>query len=161
MSLGFFKRGLKSGTHASISSALALAIMGKIENQAYSAPLNAISHWIHGDKAFKHVHFDLSHTVTGYAIHHASSIFWAQIYAYLLARNHRSQPLSHHQYACLIAAIAAFVDFNLTPSRLTPGFEKRLSKKALCLVYASFALGLSWNKGSELTRADPPSNQRA
>lgn len=150
MSLGFFKRGLKSGTHASISSALALAILGKVENRAYSAPLNAISHWIYGDEAFKHDHFDLSHTVTGYAIHHASSIFWAQIYEYLLTRNNQTHSLSHHQYACLIAAIAAFVDFNLTPSRLTPGYEYRLSKKALLLVYASFAFGLSWKKGTQM-----------
>ncbi|MBL8505698.1 MAG: hypothetical protein JNJ51_04990, partial [Methylobacillus glycogenes] len=69
---------------------------------------------------------------------------------YLLTRNNQSHSLSHHQYACLIAAIAAFVDFNLTPSRLTPGYEHRLSKKALLLVYASFAFGLSWKKGTQI-----------
>ena len=42
-----------------------------------------------------------------------------------------------------ITTAAYVVDFNLTPRRLTPGFEKRLSKRGLFIVYATFALGLA------------------
>ncbi|HSV79850.1 MAG TPA: hypothetical protein VLK85_11705 [Ramlibacter sp.] len=40
------------------------------------------------------------------------------------------------------SAVACFVDYRLTPKRLTPGFEHRLGKPELANVYACFALGL-------------------
>jgi hypothetical protein len=43
----------------------------------------------------------------------------------------------------VVAAIANVVDFKLTPQRLTPGFEKHLSKRSLAIVYVSFAAGLA------------------
>ena len=45
--------------------------------------------------------------------------------------------------AVTAAAVACFVDYRLTPRRLTPGFEHRLSSKALLAVYACFAVGLA------------------
>ena len=36
--------------------------------------------------------------------------------------------------AAAAAALACFVDFRLTPRRLTPGFEQRLSTGSLALV---------------------------
>jgi hypothetical protein len=35
------------------------------------------------------------------------------------------------------------VDFQLTPERLTPGFEHRLSHRSLAAVYGAFAVGLA------------------
>jgi len=50
----------------------------------------------------------------------------------------------HRQAAGAVAAsgIACFVDYQLTPKRLTPGFEHRLAKPELAHVYACFAAGL-------------------
>jgi hypothetical protein len=45
--------------------------------------------------------------------------------------------------AAITTAIAYAVDFYLIPKRFTPGFENRLSKKSLLLVYGIFALGLA------------------
>jgi hypothetical protein len=42
-----------------------------------------------------------------------------------------------------VAALAYFVDYRLTPRRLTPGYERRLSGRALLAVYASLAAGLA------------------
>jgi hypothetical protein len=39
--------------------------------------------------------------------------------------------------------VACFVDYRMTPERLTPGFEHRLSSRALLGVYACFAVGLA------------------
>jgi hypothetical protein len=39
--------------------------------------------------------------------------------------------------------LACFVDYQLTPQRLTPGFEHRLSSRAMLAVYACFAVGLA------------------
>ena len=50
--------------------------------------------------------------------------------------------------AAATSAIAAFVDFRLTPARFTPGFEHRLSRKAIAVVYSAFAVGLAMSGGS-------------
>ena len=41
------------------------------------------------------------------------------------------------------SAVACFTDYQLTPKRLPPGYEKRLSRPALALVYGTFAVGLA------------------
>jgi hypothetical protein len=45
--------------------------------------------------------------------------------------------------AAATSVLACFVDYRLTPDRLTPGFEKRLSRRSLFVVYALFAAGLA------------------
>ena len=45
--------------------------------------------------------------------------------------------------AGVVTAIAAFTDLRLVPPRLSPGFEHRLSKAGVALVYLGFACGLA------------------
>ena len=40
------------------------------------------------------------------------------------------------------SAIACVADFKLTPERLTPGYEHRISRKSLAATYLLFAVGL-------------------
>lgn len=40
-------------------------------------------------------------------------------------------------------AVACFVDYKITPHRLRPGYEMRLSRPALLLVYGAFGAGLA------------------
>jgi hypothetical protein len=42
-----------------------------------------------------------------------------------------------------VAAVAYFVDYRLTPRRLMPGYERRISGRSLLAVYASLAAGLA------------------
>jgi hypothetical protein len=42
-----------------------------------------------------------------------------------------------------VAGVACLVDYKMTPERLQPGFEKRLSSKSLLLVYGVFGLSLA------------------
>jgi hypothetical protein len=42
-----------------------------------------------------------------------------------------------------VSAIAYLTDYHLIPRRFTPGFELRLSRRALALAYGAFAVGLS------------------
>jgi hypothetical protein len=53
--------------------------------------------------------------------------------------------------SAVTSALACVVDFKMTPKRLTPGFEHRLSRKALGGTYLLFAVGLAI--GSMLVRA--------
>lgn len=43
--------------------------------------------------------------------------------------------------------MACWVDYKLTPRRLQPGFEQRLSTPSMVAVYGSFALGLALAQG--------------
>lgn len=45
--------------------------------------------------------------------------------------------------AAATSAVACFTDYRLTPRRLQPGFEQRLSTASLTAVYAAFAFGLA------------------
>lgn len=136
--------GLVAGSLASLLSSAVLAWAGRRENGSAVAPLNAVSHWYWGNEALQHDGADLPHTATGYATHHATSVFWAGLFALACRR----QPALRHGKGALLgsaatSAVACFVDFQLTPRRFTPGFEHRLSRPALAGVYTAFALGLA------------------
>jgi hypothetical protein len=135
---------LVAGSLASLLSTCVLAWAGRRESGSAAAPLNAVSHWYWGDEALARDGADLQHTATGYATHHATSVFWAGLFALACRR----QPALRSTKGALLggaatSVLACFVDFQLTPKRFTPGFEHRLSKPALAGAYAAFALGLA------------------
>lgn len=139
------RNGLVSGSVASLVSTAVLAMLGDLEEGDGHAPTNAISHWIWGDVAAEQDGFQPQYTIPGFVIHHASSVFWAVLlekyYGQVLDK---SSPEQIVKAAGVTAAVACFTDYKLTPHRLQPGYEMRLSKPSLFLVYASFALGLAW-----------------
>lgn len=135
--------GLISGSIASILSTVFLSICGKRENGSCYAPTNATSHWLWGESAKHRNEPSARFTLVGYAIHHASSCLWGVVYEKWLGCNNRFTAKRHPMVSAgTIAALACFVDMQLTPPRLRPGFEKRLSKPSLALVYGAFGLAL-------------------
>lgn len=139
-----FRDGLVSGTVASIVSTISLAIFGKAELDESAAPVNAPSQWIWGRHAPYENRFSLRYTVVGYAIHHAASVFWAILHEKFRPRlSPASRATTVMAPAIATSAAAYAVDFYVIPKRLTPGFEHRLSKRSLLMVYGTFALGLA------------------
>jgi hypothetical protein len=139
-----FREALIAGGVASVLSTAALLAAGRKEPRKAAAPVNAISHWVWGDAALRQDKPDLRHTLLGYLIHHAASLFWATLHARLWGeRTVAKRPLPALVGATVASGVACFVDFQCTPHRLTPGFEHRLSRPALAGVYASFAIGLA------------------
>jgi hypothetical protein len=138
------QRGLVSGAAASVLSTAALALFGKREANSHFAPTNAISHWLWGEKAAHHDRPSLRYTVPGYLIHHASATFWAVLFERtcgdLLDQRETGKTIA---VATAASGVACFVDYQLTPQRLKPGYEKRLSRPALAVVYGAFGLGLA------------------
>jgi hypothetical protein len=135
---------LVTGTAASLLSTAALMACGHAETRRPLAPTNAISHWYWGDRATRENRFSFRHTILGYLTHHGASVFWAVWYEKLFGARRRTQPSAAVMGdAASIAALAYFVDYRLTPRRLMPGYEKRLSHRSLFAVYASFAAGLA------------------
>ena len=138
------QRGVVSGAASSLVSSAALALLGRTETGSAYAPLNAVSHWIWGDEAADHDEFSLKYTITGYAIHHVSATFWSVLFEKLAGEKlDRKDMRVTLAASAATSAIACFADYKLTPQRLKPGYEKRLSKKSLAGVYAAFAVGLA------------------
>ena len=138
------QRGLVSGAASSVVSTVALALLGRGEAGSAYAPTNAVSHWIWGDEAAEHDGFSLKYTITGYAFHHLSATFWSVLFEHLAGEKLDRKDLRVTLAAsAATSALACFADYKLTPQRLQPGYEKRLSKKSLAGVYAAFAVGLA------------------
>ena len=135
------RSALVSGTVASVTSTAALALVARMEGRAAFQPLNATSHWLHGPGAAAFEGVDLKRTGTGYATHHAATIFWALFFARWVSVERTDRVLPLARDAVLMAAIAAAVDYGATPKRFTPGWELVLSKKAMAAVYLAMAAG--------------------
>jgi hypothetical protein len=143
------QRAAVSGTVASFVSTLALAALGRRETGAPLAPINAVSHWYWGREAARQDGASLKYTLPGYLTHHGAAVFWAVAFERLFGRASERNPATALATGAAVAALAAAVDYTITPKRLTPGYEERLSVPALALVYAAFGVGLAL---TEMTR---------
>jgi hypothetical protein len=132
-------RVLACGAMASVAAALALAAASKTEGRSGAAPLNATSHWLHGDSAADVDEFDVAHTGLGYMTHHSAAILWGGLFQALRQRSSRSDLPAIGQDAVIASATAAIVDYVFTPHRLTPGWELVLSKRSMALAYVAMA----------------------
>ena len=136
------REGAVSGSIASLLSAGCLALEGRLRGTT-AAPMNAVSHWFFGDRALHEDEPSLLYTMGGYLTHHCAAIFWGVLHArFWGGKRAHKEALPAIAGAVGASAVACFVDFQLTPQRLTPGFEHRLGKPELANVYACFALGL-------------------
>jgi hypothetical protein len=133
-----------AGALANLLSMAVMAWRGRAEAGSAAAPFNAVSHWVHGDRALRLDTADLRHTAVGTAIHTGSSLFWAAVYEFLICRREPAPSTTGLVAgAAGVATLAAVTDFALVPRRLTPGFEHRLSMRSLVLTYSVFAAGLA------------------
>lgn len=137
------RQALISGTLASALSTAVLALFGKATMNKPLAPTNATSHWMWGDRAYDQHDPSLQHTAVGYATHHASAVMWATFFERWLNYSGALRPAEIVRDAAAMTAIASFVDYQLTPPRLRPGFETHLSRGALVGVFAAFGAGLA------------------
>jgi hypothetical protein len=136
--------GALSGSVASVLSTAVLGVRGEKEDDTPFGPTNAISHWFWGERAARHDEPSARYTALGYAIHHASATLWAVLYEKWFGdKAERGEILPAIAGGAAVAGLACFVDYQLTPKRLQPGFEKRLSTPSLFLVYASFGAALA------------------
>lgn len=130
-----------------MASTLALSICSKLEEGHAAGAINGPSQWVWGEQEAYAREASLRHTAVGYAIHHASSIFWALFYEHLFGRSRARElkELSTFQIgaeAAVTAAAAYVVDYHVAPKRLRPGFKKHLGPKSIAVTYVAFAAGL-------------------
>jgi len=148
---GIVRRAVVSGSLASAGSTAALAVAARAEGKAALRPINATSHWLHGDGAARHAAFDGAHTGVGYATNHAACLFWAFFFEMWLVGRRRRGASAMLRDAVVMSAVAAAVDYGPTPKRFTPGWELVLSRKGMAVAYGGLALGLA--AGALLTQS--------
>jgi hypothetical protein len=147
------KHSVLPGALASLASTLVLAACGKREAGSMFAGVNAVSHWLWGDKAMRVDKPTLKYTVVGYLIHHGASMFWAALFEKSCCKTlDKKEAATTATVAAAASAVACFTDYQLTPHRLRPGFEERLSRPSLLMVYLAFGAGLA--AGAYLNRRD-------
>ena len=129
---------------ASITTAAttaAVTTLAKLETGHAPAALNAVSHILWGDRAAKSDALDAKHTALGGALNATAMGVWAVAHELLP----RAKSLGG---ACakgaLLSAGAYVVDYQLVPKRLTPGFERRLSRTALFITYGVLAAAFAY-----------------
>jgi hypothetical protein len=155
------RQALVSGTTASLLSTVVMALAGKAEHDAPAGPLNGPSQWVFGRAAAHRRAASLRHTLTGFLIHHAMATGWALLHERLFGvRAKPRTPAQHLRNAAITAAAANFVDYQLTPRRLQPGFDAQLSRKSMFAVYAAFALGLAVYDVAKRRRQTAPRGAR-
>ena len=134
---------------AAASTASATALCGALENRDPAAPINAISHVFWGERAARADGPSLEYTAVGAAVNTAAMASWAVFHHLAYGRSRRQPSLAGSvARGAATAAIAYAVDYHVVPKRLTPGFEYRLSGKAMFGIYA--ALGFSLAVGEVL-----------
>ena len=130
-----------------------MAACGLAENRSGAGPINGPSQWIWGRSAAYRRRASVRHTVVGYCVHHVLATGWAVLHERAFGRGKPRQSIERRLAAgATTAAVACFVDYQLTPIRLRPGFETQLSRKSLALVYAAFALGLAASRRTRGTK---------
>jgi hypothetical protein len=134
---------LYSGTLAGLASLLTVMAQARGEGRGVFQPVNATSHWLHGDRAGSVRRADLQHTGVGLVTHAASALFWALPFAFWLSRR---EPRSLPRLFCEASALSAFAalfDYGVIPRRLSPGWELAVSRRAVAGAFAALALGLT------------------
>ena len=140
------KNGMRSwariiwtGSIASVLSSATIVLASRRDAGAAAAGTNGASQWVRGRLARFRKKPSLRYTATGYAIHHASSIWWAAVHESPAAKRLIRHPVAR---AAVVAGLAALVDYRVVPKRFTPGFEAHLTRASMSAVYATFAAGL-------------------
>ena len=123
--------------------ACSVLLAGQIEDSDAVSPLNAISHIVWGDEAFKERELSLKYTGTALLLNEVSVALWAYLHEWLFAKARREGRGS----VCAIGAVgvstlAYLVDYHAVPERFKPGFERHLQPKSLLLIYSALALSL-------------------
>jgi hypothetical protein len=148
------RHALTTGLVAGTAAAAVAGWRASAEGSTVFAPLNAVTHCLWPRRALRETRFSARFTLTGLAIHQASSIFWAVLCEALNARLSRDaavvSPVAIVTAATATAAAAYVVDYHVVPERITPGFDIHLSKRSLAGVYVALAAGLA---GAALLRA--------
>jgi len=141
------------GIGAAAASLAAVTILARVEERPVLGPVNATSHWLHGDRAARQASMDVdvAHTGVGAITNIGAGFFWGGLFgAYLHAR--QPAPAQIVRDGAVLGAVAGLLDYGILPRRLSPGWELALSSRSVVLSMAAMAAGATL--GGLAARAD-------
>jgi RsiW-degrading membrane proteinase PrsW (M82 family) len=131
------------GVAAGVTTGLSVAIAGRQEAGSAVAPINATSHIAWGDRAGRVEAVDARHTLVGAALNVGACVFWATFFERWFGRAaSRGEVGKAMLGGAAVAATAYVTDYHVVPKRVTPGWELRISPRAIAATYVVFALTL-------------------
>jgi hypothetical protein len=136
-------RTLMTGSIASAVGAAVLGLLARAEGKDTVQPINATSHWLHGEDAGSVTAIDVKHTATGYATHHAATVFWAALFETLQSATPHAGAARVIRDAAIVSTLAGIVDYGLVPKRLIPGWEGPLPIRSVAGGFVGMACGLA------------------
>lgn len=128
------------GLLAGAATSATAAVRGKRDGDSGVASINATSHVLWGDRAAAVEEPTVKHTLPGVLINSAAAIFWTFVFQKLFGAAVKKRGASAAVLgAAATSGLAYVTDYKLVPSRLTPGYEKRVSARSLWLIYGVLA----------------------
>lgn len=140
--MSFLKNSLIVGGIASAATTMAAIVFSRAEKKPPVAAINAVSHIAWGDSAFGEEKPTIKHTATGAVLNAAAVTSWSMLLQLVLPKKNRNLTDTLAKTAAVTAA-AYVIDYHVVPQRLTPGFEEKLSKKALFGIYTVMAISMA------------------
>ena len=146
-----FKQILKDsalpGAVATATTLAAVAARGRQETGSAIAPINASSHALWGEQAAEVERITLRHTLPGLLANVAGAFWWALVFETLFGTlvrtpSGRRSAVRAAAGSAATAGLAYAVDYHILPRRLTPGWEHRVSNRALAVGLGAMAAGL-------------------
>ncbi len=134
---------ISTGTLAAATTTTAVAILGRSEGGSAIAPINAVSHILWGRKDSNTEELDAPHTLVGAGLNAMATTSWAGLHELFMPRHERPSVQRALLGGAATAVVAYITDYHVVPKRFTPGFEERLSDRALFGVYTVLALSLA------------------
>ncbi len=135
---------LCTGAIATVATTAAVAAAGTVEREGPLGPINAVSHIAWGDEAATHDEASLKYTGAGLALNATAVTGWAAVHELLCGRAVDKGGVTAALISgAAVSAMAYVTDYYIVPSRFTPGFEKRLSNRALFGIYSVLAVSLA------------------
>lgn len=134
---------MTTGAVVATATTAAAALLGRLESGSAVAPINAVSHIIVGDEEDTGERMDATHTLAGVGLNAMAVTGWAAVHELFMPRTGKPTVQRALLAGTATAALAYITDYHVMPKRLTPGFEKRLSRPALFAVFATLAISLA------------------
>lgn len=138
----FLMRALVTGGIAATATSALVTLFARRNDGAPAAGLNAVSHTLWGDRAYREDHASLKYTATGATVNFGACLWWAALHELLHGKKRDHRLGVSLARGASTAAAAYLFDYHLLPRRLTPGYEGRLDRTQFWIAFAALAAAL-------------------
>lgn len=128
---------------ATVTTVVAAALCGQIEDGEPLAPINAVAHIAFGEEAYRQYEPSLKYTGTGILLHESAVFSWTLLHEIFFGKAKAEGRVGVSLLGGVLVSLAAYLaDYHAVPERYKPGFERHLQPRSLMVIYIVLALAL-------------------